>query len=139
MTIGMYGCKGQWLSITPLEEVKNEIIEAKTLFKRELERPFIYYGVREGNPTADMVELFKKEGIEAVFCQAPTKARTHSYAVGRIQIDDNDLNILIIKTRKSYIFMKDFRYWDFGRKCKLDRVIHFVSNTINRMKGKENH
>ena len=137
MTIGMYGCKGQWLSKTSLEEVKNEIIESKALFKSELERPFIYYGVREGNPTVEMVDLFKEEGIKTVFCQAPTRRRTLSYAVGRIQIDDNDLNILLIKTRRSYIFMKDSRYWDFGRKCKFDRVIHFVSNTFNRMKGKE--
>ena len=137
ITIGMYGCKGRWMSKTPIEEVKNEIIEAKALFKRELERPFIYYGVREGNPTTEMVALFKKEGIKAVFCQAPTKTRTHSYAVGRIQIDDNDLNILLIKTRNAYIFMKDSRYWGFGRKCQLDKVIHFTSDTINWVKKKK--
>ena len=137
ITIGMYGCKGRWMSKTPIEEVKNEIIEAKALFKRELERPFIYYGVREGTPTTEMVALFKKEGIKAVFCQAPTKTRTHSYAVGRIQIDDNDLNILLIKTRNAYIFMKDSRYWGFGRKCQLDKVIHFTSDTINWVKKKK--
>lgn len=139
VTIGLYGGKGELLSKTPLEEIKNEIIEAKAMFKKELERPFIYYGVREGNPTAEMVDFFKEEGIAAVFCQAPTRKRTHSYTVGRIQIDDNDLNILLIKTRKAYIFMKDSRYWNFGRKCKFDKIIHFVSNTINRMKGKEIH
>jgi peptidoglycan/xylan/chitin deacetylase (PgdA/CDA1 family) len=139
VTIGLYGGKGELLSKIPLEEIKNEIIEAKALFKRELEKPFIYYGVREGNPTKEMVDFFKQEGIEAVFCQAPTRKRTHPYTVGRIQIDDNDLNILLIKTRKAYIFMKDSRYWNFGRKCKFDKVIHFASNTINRMKGKEIH
>ncbi len=138
IAIEIYGCKGRWLSKTPLEEVKNEIIEAKALFKSELERPFIYYGVREGNPTTEMVNLFKKEEIKAVFCQAPTKQRTHHYAIGRIQIDDNDLNILLIKTRKTYVFFKDSRYWSFGRKCKLDKVIHFVSNTINWVKKKHN-
>ena len=137
ISIGIYGCKGMWLSKTPLEEVRNEIIDVKSLFMRELEKPFIYYGVREGNPTAEMVDLFKKEGIKSVFCQAPTKTRTHSYAVGRIQIDDNDLNILLIKTRKAYIFMKDSRYWSFGRKCKLDKAIHFVSDTINWVKNKK--
>ena len=136
ISIGMYGCKGGWLSNTPLEDVRNEIIEARSLFKRELERPFIYYGVREGNPTEEMVDLFKEEGIKAVFCQAPTKKSTHPYTVGRIQIDDNDLNILLIKTRKAYIFMKDSRYWGFGRKCQLDKVIHIVSNIINWVKGK---
>ena len=137
ITIGMYGCKGKWLSKTPLEEVRSEIIEAKALFQCKLEKPFVYYGVREGNPTVEMINLFKEEGIKAVFCQAPTRKRTHPYAVGRIQIDDNDLNILLLKTRKVYIFMKDSRYWNFGRKCKFDKIIHLVSNTINRMKGKE--
>lgn len=137
IAIGMYGCKGKWMSKTSLEEVRNEIIEAKALFKRELERSFIYYGVREGNPTAEMVDLFKKEGIKAVFCQAPTKQKTHSYAIGRIQIDDNDLNILLIKTSKTYIFFKDSRYWNFGRQCRLDKVIHLTSNALNRLKGKD--
>ncbi len=78
ITIGIYGCKGELLSKTPLEEIRNEIIEAKTLFKRELERPFIYYGVREGNPTAEMVNLFKEEGIRAVLCQAHQVALHYS-------------------------------------------------------------
>ncbi len=139
MTIGMYGCKGRMLTNIPLEEIEREIIESKSIFEKELERKVVYYGVREGNPTKPMVSLFKRVGFNAVLCQAPTRKRTHPYAVGRIQIDDNDLNILLIKTRKAYIFMKDSRYWTFGRKCQLDKVIHFVSNTINRMKGKEIH
>ena len=138
ISIELYGCKGGWLLNTPFEEVRNEIIEAKAIFKKELEKPFVYYGVREGNPTAEMVDLFKEEGVKAAFCQAPTRKKTHSYTVGRIQIDDNDLNILLIKTRKAYIFMKDSRYWNFGRKCQLDKVVHFVSNSINRVKSKNN-
>ncbi len=134
IAIGMYGCKGKWISAIPLEEVRTEIIEARVLFKKMLGRSFIYYGVREGNPTKEMVDLFKKEGIKAVFCQAPTRKKTQPYTVGRIQIDDNDLNILLIKTRKIYVFMKDSRYWEYGRKCQLDKVVHLVSDTINRLK-----
>ena len=139
MTIGMYGCRGGVLTQTPLEEIEKEIRGARPVFEKKLEKKVAYYGVREGIPTKQMVDLFKREGIKAVFCQAPTEKRTCSYAVGRIQIDDNDLNILLIKTRKIYVFLKDSRYWSFGRKCKFDKVIHFVSNTINRMKGKECH
>ncbi len=137
MTIGMYGCRGKMVSSTPLEEIEEEIRKFKSVFEKKLERKVVYYGVIEGVPTKPMVSLFKREGFNAVFCQAPTKQKTHSYAVGRIQIDDNDLNILLIKTSKAYIFFKDSRYWSFGRKCRLDKVIHFVSNIINRLKGKK--
>ncbi len=136
MTIGMYGCKGRMLTNTPLEEIEREIVESKSVFEKKLERKVVYYGVREGVPTKPMVSLFKREGFNAVFCQAPTKQKTQSYAVGRIQIDDNDFNIFLIKTSKTYIFFKDSRYWSFGRKCKLDKVIHLISNIINRLKGK---
>jgi len=95
-----------------------------------------YYGVREGALKKQMVDLFKREGFKAVFCQALTEKRTYSYAVGRIQINDNSLNILLIKTKRIYVFLKGSRYWSVGRKCKFDKVIHFVSNTINRLKGK---
>ena len=77
------------------------------------------------------------EGFNAVFCQAPTKQKTQPYVVGRIQIDDNDLNILIIKTSKTYIFFKDSRYRGCGRQCRLDKVTHLISNTLNRLKGKD--
>jgi len=137
MTIGMYGCKGRMLTNTPLEEIEREIAESKSVFEKKIEKKVIYYGVREGVPTKPMVNLFKREGFKAACCQAPTKQKTHSYAVGRIQIGDNDLNILLIKTSKTYIFFKDSRYWSVGRKCKFDKVIHLISNTLNRLKGKD--
>tara|TARA_B100000315_G_scaffold238726_1_gene256815 strand:+ start:89 stop:895 length:807 start_codon:yes stop_codon:yes gene_type:complete len=137
ITIGMYGCKGRIITRTPLEEIEREIVESKSIFEKELEKKVVYYSVIDGNPTKPMVSLFKREGFNAVLCQAPTIQKTHSYAIGRIQIDDNDLNILLIKTSKTYIFFKDSRYWIFGRKCKFDKVIHFVSNTINWVKNKK--
>jgi peptidoglycan/xylan/chitin deacetylase (PgdA/CDA1 family) len=136
MTIGLYGCRGRVLSNTSLEEIEEEITKSKNIFERELERPFIYYGVREGNPTTEMVNLFKKEGITAVFCQTPTEQRTHPYAVGRIQIDDNDLNIFLVKISKTYIFFKDSRYWKYIRQYKIDKAAHRISDTVNRVKGK---
>ena len=136
MTIGMYGCKGRMLTNTPLEEIEKEIVECKSVFEKKLERKVVYYGVREGVPTKPMVSLFKRKGFNAVFSQAPTRQKTQPYAVGRIQIDDNDFNIFLIKTSKAYIFFKDSRYWNFGRQCRLDKVTHLISNTLNRLKGK---
>ena len=137
ITIGMYGCKGMIATKVPLGEIEKEIKDARPVFEKELGKKIVYYSVREGAPTKQMINLFESEGFEAVFCQAPTQKKTYPYAVGRIQIDDNDLNILLIKTKRPYIFFKDSRYWTLGRKCKLDKVIHFVSDTINRLNGKK--
>lgn len=137
MIIGLYGCKGRKLSSGSLKDVEEEIEESKLIFERELKRKIIYYGVREGVPTKPMVKLFKREGIRAVFCEAPTKQRTHHYAVGRIQIDDNDFNIFLVKLSGIYVFFKDSRYWNYIRKYKIDKIAHWISHTINRIRGKE--
>ena len=122
-----------------IEDIEKEIKEFKSVFEKELNKKVIYYSVREGIPTKQMVSLFKREGINAFFCQSPTLQKTHPYAVGRIQIDDNDLNILLIKVSKAYILFRDSRYWNLGRKYKFDKVIHIVSDTINRLKGRDVH
>jgi peptidoglycan/xylan/chitin deacetylase (PgdA/CDA1 family) len=137
MTIGLYGCKGRIATNVPLEEIEKEIKDARPVFENELAKKVVYYSVREGVPTKQMVDLFKREGFNAFFCQSPTEKRTHSYAIGRIQIDDNDLNIFLIKTSKIYIFFKDSRYWKYIRQYKLDKAVHQFSDTVNRMKGKE--
>jgi peptidoglycan/xylan/chitin deacetylase (PgdA/CDA1 family) len=136
MTIGMYGCKGRIATNVPLEEIEKEIKDARPVFEKELAKKVVYYSAREGIPTKQMEDLFNREGFNAFFCQSPTLQKTHPYAVGRIQIDDNDLNILLIKTKKTYVFLKDSRYWSVGRKCKFDKVVHLISNTINRLKGR---
>ena len=136
-TIGLYGCKGKWLSKISLSEIEDEITKSKSIFKRELKRQIKFYGVREGVPTKSIVNLFKKEGIKAVFCQTPTEQRTHPYAIGRIQIDDNDLNIFLVKISKTYIFFKDSRYWKYIRQYKIDKAAHRVSDTVNRVKNKK--
>lgn len=137
MTIGLYGCKGRKLSPMFLKELEEEIKESKLIFERELKRKVIYYGVREGVPTKQMVKLFKREGVSAVFCETPTKQRTHPYAVGRIQIDDNDFNIFLVKLSRAYIFFKDSRCWKYIRRYKIDKAAHWVSCTFNRMRSKE--
>lgn len=137
MTIGLYGCKGQWLTKTPLEDVEKEVADAKEALKKELKMQVAYYGVREGVPSRDKIDFIKKEGFEAVLCQSPTKQRLHPYAVGRVQIDDNDFNIFLIKVSYGYIIFKDSRYWKFIRGYKLDRFVHMISNFTNRLKGKE--
>ena len=137
MTIGMYGCKGEWLSNTPFNVIKDEITEARAIFKRELKNKIMFYAVKDDPPTKPMADLFKEEGFDAAFCMTPTKQKVHRYAVGRIQVDDNDLNIFLIKVSRMYIIFKDTRYWKYIRKYKLDKVVHFFSDTINRLKGKE--
>ena len=137
MTIGLYGCRGKWLPKTPLSEIEDEINKAKSIFEGKLKRQITFYGVREGVPTKPMVNLFKREGLNAVFCQTPTEQRTHPYAVGRIQIDDNDFNIFLVKISKTYILFKDSRYWKYIRQYKIDKAAHRVSDTVNRVKSKK--
>ncbi|MFQ5686513.1 MAG: polysaccharide deacetylase family protein [Candidatus Scalindua sp.] len=137
MTIGLYGCKGKWLPKTPLSEIEDEITKSKSMFEGELKRQIRFYGVSEGAPTKPMVNLFKREGLNAVFCQTPTGQKTHPYAVGRIQIDDNDFNIFLVKISKTYIFFKDSRYWKYIRQYKIDKAAHRVSDTVNRVKNKK--
>lgn len=137
MTIGLYGCKGSIATNVPLGEIEKEIRDAKPVFESELEKKIVYYSVREGVLTKQMRHLFEREGIKAVFCQAPTKQRTQSYAVGRIQIDDNDLNIFLVKISKTYIFFKDSRYWKYLRQYKIDKAAHLVSDTVNQVKNRK--
>ncbi|MCR4344602.1 MAG: polysaccharide deacetylase family protein [Candidatus Scalindua sp.] len=137
MTIGILGGRGRMVSDTLLEEIEEEIKEFKPKFEEELGEKIVYYCVSDGVPTKQMINLFKQEGFNAVFCQSPTEQKTHSYAVGRIQIDDNDLNILVIKTSMAYVFFKDSRYWKYLRQYRLDKFIHCASNIMNRLKGKE--
>ena len=137
MTIGFYGCKGQWLSNTPLKEIREEIVKGEALFRQELKNRTVFYAVKDDAPTKQMIDLFKEKGLEAVFCQTPTRQRVHHYAIGRVQIDDNDFNIFLIKLTRTYIIFKDSRYWKQIRQCRLDKVVHFFSNIINRIKKKE--
>lgn len=137
MIIGFYGCQGRNISKVPLKEILVEIQEGKAAFQRELKKEVSYYGVREGVPTEPMIQLFKKERFRALFCQVPTLTKTHPYAVGRIQVDDNDPNIFLIKISWPYIFFKDSRYWKYLRRYKVDRAAHWISENFNRFKGKE--
>jgi len=136
MLIGFYGCCGKNIAKVPLEEIRQEIHEEKIKFQNELSKKICYYGVREGVPLITVIQLLKNEGFEALFCQVPTHQKTHLYAMGRIQIDDNDPNIFLVKTSRSYIFFKDSRCWKYIRRYKVDKLAHFMSNTYNHFKRK---
>ncbi len=139
MGIGFYGCKGGELAEQPVEEIVKEARAGKAECEKEINSKVLYYGIKEGMPSAQVTKSLKEEGFQAIFSQAPTKRSSSAYAMGRIQIDDNDLNIFLVKTSRACLFFKDSRFWKYLRLMKIDRVSHFISDTINRLKGKEVH
>jgi len=74
------------------------------------------------------VGLSKKPWISSCFHAVPYKSET------KIQIDDDDHNILLTKISKAYLFFKDKRSWKYIRKYKVDNLAHRISETLARIK-----
>jgi peptidoglycan/xylan/chitin deacetylase (PgdA/CDA1 family) len=94
-----------------------------------------YFGVKEGVPSTKVRDLLIASGYEAFLTQCPTHRSPDPYAVGRIQVDDDDFNIFLTKISKTYLFFKDKRSWRYIREYKLDRVAHRLSETLDRLRG----
>ncbi len=128
-----------WQACDKSNEVQliTEIHQVADVFRDKLDRPLRYVSVREGVPGKAVRSTLKEVGIEAFLTKCPTKYRTHRYAIGRIQIDDEDPNIFRIKLSNNYLRFKDSRSWRYIRKYKVDRLAHLISDIINRRRGVE--
>ncbi len=133
--IGAYMLSWQPCNRANEERLITEIREATEAFPSHLGTPLRYVSVREGVPGKKVRTVLKEAGIKAFLTKCPTKCRTHRYAIGRIQIDDEDQNILRIKLSNNYLRFKDSRSWRYIRKYKIDRLAHLISDTINRRRG----
>ena len=131
MTIGHYGCNGRAFKRVPREVIEEDILATKPLFEKNLGFSPRYYAVREGVPEPSAIEVLKKNGYRALLTKSPTKQRPNLYAVGRVQVDDDDLNIFLTKISATYLLFKDSRYWKYIRKWSLDKAFHFVSESYN--------
>jgi len=80
-------------------------------------------------------EFLQAQGFSAVFTQCPTNRRASVDGIGRIQVDDDDPNIFLTKISKTYLFFKDKRSWKYIRKYRIDKVVHRISETLNRVRG----
>lgn len=109
-------------------------------YKRRLEdilgKPVKYFGVKEGVPSLQIRKLLVETGYDAFLTQCPTHRSPDPYAVGRVQVDDDDFNIFLTKISGTYLFFKDKRSWRYIREYKLDRVAHRLSEALDRLRGK---
>ena len=136
MEIGLMAYKGISIKRKYDEEaVKESIIEELKMLNDNLPIKIKYCAFKEGVPSKTLWRFIQGQGFEAVFTQCPTNRRASNRAIGRIQIDDDDHNIFLTKISKAYLFFKDKRVWKYLRKYKIDRVAHWISDTINCLKG----
>lgn len=119
------------------EQLIRELRDAAAAFPQLLDRPLRYVSVREGIPGKQARAALKEAGAEAFLTKCPTKCRPHRYAIGRIQIDDEDPNIFGIKLSKNYLRFKDSRSWRYIRKYKIDRLAHLISDIVNNRRNKK--
>lgn len=131
MGIGHYGCDGKAFKKVPKEAVEEDIESSEPLFEQFLNFRPSYYGVFEGTPEPKTIELLKNHGYRAMFTKCPTKQRLSHFAISRIQSDDDDFNIFMVKTSKVYLRFKDSRYWKQIRKYRLAKAFHRLSELYN--------
>lgn len=136
ITVGAYEDAGWNINKIDQSLVSKHIREYKGLLEDILGIEVKYLGVKEGVPSKRIRDRLIATGYDAFLTQCPTHRRPDPYAIGRIQVDDDDFNIFITKVSKTYLFFKDRRSWRYIRKYKLDRVAHHVSETADRVRGK---
>ncbi|MEE8160354.1 MAG: polysaccharide deacetylase family protein, partial [Acidobacteriota bacterium] len=136
ITIGAYEDDAWNINKISQEAVREHIISYKKTLEDELGAEIRYFGVKEGVPSRSIRDLLVSEGYRAFLTQCPTNRRPDLYSVGRIQVDDDDFNIFLTKISKTYLFFKDKRSWKYIRKYRLDKLAHRVSETYDRLRGK---
>ncbi len=136
ITVGAYEDAAWDINNIDPNTVSIHIREYKPRLEDILGREVKYFGVKEGSPSRRIRDLLIESGYDAFLTQCPTYRRPDPYAVGRIQVDDDDFNIFLTKISRTYLFFKDKKSWRYIRKYKLDRVAHRVSETVDRIRGK---
>jgi peptidoglycan/xylan/chitin deacetylase (PgdA/CDA1 family) len=135
ITIGAYEDAAWNINQIDQAMVRRHIREYKKRLEDLLGKKVKYFGVKEGVPSRQLREILISAGYDAFLTQCPTYRRPDPYAIGRIQVDDDDFNIFLTKISKTYLFFKDKRSWKYIREYKLDRVAHRVSETVDRIRG----
>ncbi len=135
ITIGAYEDHSLNINNVPEDLLQRHVIDFKKELEDRLGKEVRYFGVKEGVPRIKIRDLLISEGYRAFLTQCPTNRGSDLYSIGRIQVDDNDFNIFLTKVSKTYLFFKDRRSWKYIRKYGLDRVVHQISETLNRIRG----
>jgi peptidoglycan/xylan/chitin deacetylase (PgdA/CDA1 family) len=139
MIIGHYGCNGRIFKRVPKEAIEEDISISKPLFEKYLGTQPIYYAVNEGTPEPAAIKVLQENGYTALLTKSPTNQGPNIYAIGRIQVDDEDLNIFLTKISETYLLFKDSPYWKYIRKYGLAKAFHHLSEFYNSIRERQNY
>jgi peptidoglycan/xylan/chitin deacetylase (PgdA/CDA1 family) len=137
--IGAYEDQNSNINDIPEDVVQNHIKDYKKLLEDRLGLEIRYYGVKEGVPNAKIRDLLVSEGYRAFLTECPTNRKPDLYAIGRIQVDDDDFNIFLTKISRTYLFFKDRKIWKYIREYSLDKAAHRLSEAYDRLRGIKTH
>jgi len=132
--IGAYEDQRWNINDIPEETVREHITEYKKMLEDRLDVDIRYFGVKEGVPKPEIRDLLISEGYRAFLTECPTNKKPDLYAVGRIQVDDDDFNIFLTKISRTYLFFKDKKSWKYIREYSLDKAAHRLSEAYDRIK-----
>ncbi|MEJ2725217.1 MAG: polysaccharide deacetylase family protein [Deltaproteobacteria bacterium] len=137
--IGAYEDQRRNINDIPEETVQKHITEYKKVMEDRLGVPIRYFGVKEGVPKPEIRDLLISEGYRAFLTECPTNQKPDLYAVGRIQVDDDDFNIFLTKISRTYLFFKDKKSWKYIREYGLDKAAHRLSEAYERIRTGSRH
>ncbi|MEE9255549.1 MAG: polysaccharide deacetylase family protein, partial [bacterium] len=103
MGIGSFGRRGAMLDQLPESEWREDARAARQTLEDRLGVAVRYHAYKQGFPDRRLREWFIEQGFEAVLTQCPTFRRLDLYRLGRVQIDDEDVNI--VKTKASNLYL----------------------------------
>jgi peptidoglycan/xylan/chitin deacetylase (PgdA/CDA1 family) len=137
--IGAYEDQRWNINDIPPETVRKHITEYKKVLEDRLGIPIRYFGVKEGVPKPEIRDLLISEGYRAFLTECPTNKKPDLYAVGRIQVDDDDFNIFLTKISRTYLFFKDRKSWKYIREYSLDKAAHRLSEAYEKIRTGPRH
>ena len=137
--IGAYEDAAWNVNDIPEDVVREHIVEYKKILEDKLGEEIRYFGVKEGVPEPAIRDLLIAEGYEAFLTECPTHRKPDLYAIGRIQVDDDDFNIFLTKVSRTYLFFKDKKSWKYIREYSLDKLAHKISETYDSLRGRGLH
>ena len=94
--------------------------------------------MNEGTPEPAAIKVLQENGYTALLTKSPTNQGPNVYAIGRIQVDDDDINIFLTKISETYLLFKDSPYWKYIRKYGLAKAFHHLSEFYNSIRGRQN-
>jgi len=139
VTIGAYEDSSRDINDVPEDAVRGHVIDYKKILEDKLGVEIRYFGVKEGVPNQEIRDLLISEGYRAFLTECPTNRRPDLYAIGRIQVDDDDFNIFLTKISRTYLFFKDKKSWKYIRDYSLDKLAHRISETYDKLRGRGPH